>query len=248
MWFPQVHVSRFAQDLALTEQYGCQGILGIHWRHRIIDPVAGYLSRRCWDSDLKPASHYKAYARTHASGERIDALADLLNEVDENRRLMSTWTGEMRPDGHARHQEWAGDYNEAFTIEKANVVPETTLASQVEVIQKLSKLLEGSESPLERERLGYWHGQVGFLDPYGRAYKVGADLHKLILEQHERKQRGEIAGATASILEHAVSLWIELLGYVREAVLCFQHTIATRNDLGMLVSIHNKFVRIATFR
>ena len=48
--------------------------------------------------------------------------------------------------------------------------------------------------------------------------------------------------------DHGLPLWLELLDAVRDAVLSFQRTVATRNDLGMLASIHNKLVRIATFR
>ena len=43
-------------------------------------------------------------------------------------------------------------------------------------------------------------------------------------------------------------MWIDLLGYTREAVLAYQHSVTTRNAIGTLASIHNKFVRIATFR
>ncbi|MCC6364756.1 MAG: hypothetical protein IT165_14645, partial [Bryobacterales bacterium] len=41
MWLPQFHVHRFERDMNLAEQYGCQGLIGIHWRHRIVDPNAG---------------------------------------------------------------------------------------------------------------------------------------------------------------------------------------------------------------
>jgi hypothetical protein len=35
---------------------------------------------------------------------------------------------------------------------------------------------------------------------------------------------------------------------VREAILDFQEIVSTRNDLGMLASIHNKYERVALFR
>jgi hypothetical protein len=248
MWFPQVHAHRFAKDLALAEQYGCQGMLGIHWRHRIIDPVAGYMARRFWDADLQPATLYNAYAHTQASGERAAAFGELLDDVDTKRRLLSTWTGNIRPDGHAEHREFAGDYSEAFLIERSYDIADDFISAQAQVAETLAQLARSAASPLERERLGYWSGQVGFLDPYAHAWQAGRALHKMIHEQRARMQRGEREAAGAYIREHGIPLWIQLLDCAREAVLSFQHTVATRNDLGMLASVHNKFVRIATFR
>jgi hypothetical protein len=45
MWLPQLRVHKIEEDAKRAEDLGCQGILGIHWRHRIVDPTAGYLAR-----------------------------------------------------------------------------------------------------------------------------------------------------------------------------------------------------------
>lgn len=248
MWFPQFHVNRFAHDLRLAEEYGCQGVLGIHWRHRIVDPTATYMARRFWQQDATAHNHYARYAATQAQGLRAQRLAALLEETDRERKLLATWNGEYLPDGHRVNQGFSGDYSEAFTIESGFEIPDTLIASQQAVITELDALLSEATSPLERERLGYLSGQVRFLDPYAQAWRKGVVLHKLIVAQQARKREGDPEGATAEIRSAGVPLWIEILGHVRAAVLSFQHTVATRNDLGMLASVHNKFVRIATFR
>lgn len=248
MWFPQLHVNRFQRDIQLAEDYGCQGMLGIHWRHRIVDPVAGYLSRRCWNVNWQPADHYAAYARTHTtSPERAADFAHWLNDVDTNYRFLMTWTGRIRDDGHYETQEFSGDYGEAFMVERSYTISDETITRQAEAIKVLGDLLDGAVTATERERLGYWYGQSHFLDPYARAWQVGQKLQKLISEQYTRQQTGEDDVAQV-IREQGVPLYIELAGHVREAVLAFQHSVATRNDIGMLASVHNKFVRIATFR
>lgn len=162
--------------------------------------------------------------------------------------MLATWNGEYLPDGHHVNQGFSGDYSEAFTIESGFEIPDRLIDAQQAVIAELDALLDEAESPLERERLGYLFGQVRFLDPYAQAWRKGVGLHQLIMAQQARKQQGDAAGAAAEIRAVGVPLWIEILGHVREAVLSFQHTVATRNDLGMLASVHNKFVRIATFR
>jgi hypothetical protein len=42
MWLPQFHVHRGANDLDMAEKYGCQGLLGIHWRNRMMNADAGF--------------------------------------------------------------------------------------------------------------------------------------------------------------------------------------------------------------
>lgn len=248
MWFPQFHVHRFANDLSLAEQYGCQGVLGIHWRHRIVDPTATYMARRCWNQRETAEVHYARYAATQAAGGRSRRLAELLERADRERKLLATWNGEFLPNGHRVNQGFAGDYSEAFTIESGFDIPDSVIASQQAVIAELDELLNQAESPLERERLGYLFGQVRFLDPYAQAWRKGVALHRLITAQQARKQQGDAVGAAAEIRATGVPLWMDILAHVRDAVLSFQHTVATRNDLGMLASVHNKFVRIATFR
>lgn len=68
MWLPQFHVHRFERDVNRAAQMGCQGLLGIHWRHRIVDPTATHQARFSWDSHLAPLDHYRAFARTQAAG------------------------------------------------------------------------------------------------------------------------------------------------------------------------------------
>ena len=70
MWLAQFHVNRFQRDVDLAAGYGCQGMLGIHWRHRIVNPTATFFARAMWDKNYEPAAHFAAYARSQASGER----------------------------------------------------------------------------------------------------------------------------------------------------------------------------------
>ena len=61
------------------------------------------------------------------------------------------------------------------------------------------------------------------------------------------------SGADAAALKAkdgaaATALWLQLAPEVRKAVLAFETAVATRNDLGTLASIQNKFVRLALYR
>ena len=93
MWLPQFHVNRFERDMNLAEQYGCQGLLGIHWRHRIVDPTAIYQARFSWDKSLTPEAHFAHYAGTQASGPRAEKLGRILAASGQGRATARHFDG-----------------------------------------------------------------------------------------------------------------------------------------------------------
>ena len=247
MWFPQIHVSRFEKDLQLAQDLDCTGMIGIHWRHRIVDPVATYMARRSWDNSYTTEQHYMEYAKTQAEGERADQFGKWLHDTDVNRKLVETWSGNMRDDGHFEAQEFSGDYSEVFLFKKYDIADDIFDEQQTSIDALDAIFADVPEGTIEYDRLHYWNGQVGFMSPYLRAWQSGRKLENLLDGLFQKRKKGE--GIDRDIVyQDAIPLWIKVLENTREAVLLFQHTVATRNDLGMLASIHNKFVRIATFR
>ena len=243
MWLPQFHVHRFESDMNRAAGFGCQGLLGIHWRHRIVDPTAGFQARFSWDDKLTPAGYYRAYARTQAAGPRAARLAEVLADADRNRKLLSTFTGEFK-DGHAVTHEFSGDYGEAFAFWNNYEPQAEVVESQKQVAAALRAIAAGAQSPAERERVEYLTRHVEFLVPYAEAWKVAHRLH-LVLEAAGKLKGGE---ARDKVRGEGVPLWLRLAPEVRRAMLDFQRIVATRNDLGTLASLHNKFVRLALVR
>lgn len=247
MWQPQFHVNRFEKDMNRAAGFGCQGVLGIHWRHRIVDPTAGYLARASWDDKLAPAEHYRAYARTQAAGERIAPLAALLHDVDRGGKLLETSSG-PGADGRISIHAFSGDYSEAFLFWTNGTPSAKVKQSQKEVLAALRRLADSSESAGEHDHLEYLAGHVAFLVPYAEAWTLAHQLHLVLAEAEKLKAGGDPAGAREKALRDGLPLWLQLAPQVREAVLSFQRIVATRNDLGTLASIHNKFARLALVR
>ncbi len=48
---PQLWVGRMRQDAVDALQYGCDGIMGIHWRTRVLGPAASALAQAAWEQD-----------------------------------------------------------------------------------------------------------------------------------------------------------------------------------------------------
>ena len=196
---------------------------------------------------MKPADYYRAYASTQAADDRASRLAETLTAADRDRKLLCTWTGEIK-DGHAVTREYSGDYNEAFTYWNDYEPEPGILQSQKEVAQALRSIAEAATTSAERERLEYLAGHVEFLVPYSEAWVLAHRIHGILQEAAELKRSGNPEGAKEKVRSEAVPLWLRLAPHVREAVLCFQRVACTRNDLGTLASMHNKLVRLALYR
>lgn len=246
MWLPQFHVHRFDRDMNRAADFGCQGLLGIHWRHRIMDINAGFQSRFSWNRELQPSQYYSSYARALARPHAAEKLAAVLDETDRDRRILCSFTGEIK-DGHHQIHEYSGDYNEAFQFWNGYEPPQAIKDTQKEVAAALRALTD-SAAGLERERLNYLARHVEFLVPYAESWSLAFRLHQVLQQAAELKKQGSVEGARQKVATEGVPLWVKLAPLVREAILDFQAIVSTRNDLGTLASIHNKYERLALFR
>ncbi len=247
MWLPQFHVARFVRDMDLAEQYGCQGLLGIHWRHRIMDIDAGFQAGYSWNKDLTPTKFFQAFASAQAREPRAGKLAKVLDDTDRDRLILCTWTGEVK-DGHSEIHEFTGDYDEAFQFWNGYEPPESVKQSQAEVGRQLRALTASASSPAERERLNYLARFVEFLTPYSESWSLAFRLNQKLQKASELKKQNKADEARSLMETEGVPLWLRLAPLVREVLLDYQEIVSTRNDLGQLASMHNKYERLALYR
>ncbi len=247
MWLPQFHVHRGAEDLDLAEKYGCQGVLGIHWRNRMMNADAGFQARASWDRTLKPAQFFQSFAAAQAESPRAKELADILTRTDRDWLILNSYTGKI-VNGHHEIHAYSGDYSEAFEFWAGYEPAEEVKISQARVAQQLRALTDKASSPAERERLDYLTRYVEFLVPYSESWVLASGLHKILQQAHALKQDGKTAEARQKVLDQGVPLWKKLAPQVRGAVLIYQRMVSERNEQGALASVHNKFERLALFR
>jgi hypothetical protein len=247
MWLPQFHVSRFVRDMDLAEQYGCQGLLGIHWRHRIMDIDAGFQAGYSWNKELTPTRFFQAFASAQAREPRAGKLAKVLEDTDHDRLVLCSWTGEIK-NGHSEVHEYTGDYDEAFQFWNGYEPPESVRKSQAEVAQQLRALTDSASSPAERERLNYLTRFIEFLTPYSESWSLALHLNQKLQKASELKKQNKAGEARNLIVAEGVPLWLRMAPLVREVLLDYQEIVSTRNDLGQLASMHNKYERLALYR
>lgn len=247
MWFPQFRASRFERDMRQAQDLGCQGVLGIHWRHRVIDPTATYLARASWNRQLSASDHYRSFCAAQASGGRVAELAALFDDCDRNHAISSTFLGTYDKSGFADRVEVTGDYSEAFNY--ASTGPDVAvLPKQRQTAERFRQLAERAESLLERNRIGYFSSFVSFMVPYCDAFESAHKLDAVLKHAVELRAAEKPDEAQKEVLEHGVPLWLAIAPLVRQTMVDYQAAIATRNDLGQLASMQNKLVRIALER
>ena len=247
MWFPQFRASRFQMDMNRAQKFGCQGVLGIHWRHRIVDPTATYLSRASWDSELTATKHYRNFCAAIASGPGAEGVAALFEECDRGHDISSTFLGTRNKQGFANTLALTGDYDQAFNY--AAVEPEATVLPHQRVMaEKFEQLVSQASSPTEKDRIGYFAGFVGFMVPYCDAFEKAHQLNAVLKRAVAQRGSGNDEAARAEVLQYGVPLWLAMAPLVRQTMVEYQAAIATRNDQGQLASMQNKFVRLSLER
>jgi hypothetical protein len=73
-------------------------------------------------------------------------------------------------------------------------------------------------------------------------------LNAVLEDASKLKANKKADEAREKIAHDGVPLYLEMAPLVRETMLRYQDIVATRNDLGQLASMHNKFVRLALVR
>ncbi len=247
MWFPQFRASRFEIDMKRAQDFGCQGMLGIHWRHRIVDPTATYFARAAWDKRLTAPTHYRTFCAAMATKDRAPRLATLFSDCDSKHAISSTFAGTYSKEGYANSIALAGDYVEAFMY-ATNEPDLSILPRQRATANQFRDLQAAAQSPTEKDRIGYFAGFVSFMVPYCDAYEAAHKLGLVLDEAVKLRAAGNESEARAHVVQDGIPLWLSIAPLVRQGMLDYQATIATRNDQGQLASMQNKFVRIALER
>lgn len=80
---PQTNVTAFEALLKDIVRKKCRGALGIHWRTRNVEDVAGYLYRFGWNPDLTAEEFFKQYARDQYGPEDAEYMAQVHLRLEE---------------------------------------------------------------------------------------------------------------------------------------------------------------------
>ena len=143
--------------------------------------------------------------------------------------------------------EFSGDYAEGFQYWNSSHVSPAVRASQQQVAADLRALTD-SAPPVEQDRLEHVTRHIEFMVHYAEAWIHAQALQAVLQRAQELRAAKQPAQAKSLIETEGLPIWLKLAPEVRHAILRFHGAVATRNDLGTLASLQNKFVRLALDR
>jgi len=231
MIIPQLWVGRMRKDAADARRYGCTGLLGIHWRTRILGPNVSALAQAAWDQSgwnpdvdgsgepladryLAAADFYADWALSQFGPEAAGEIAAVFTRIDCRLPRPSDWVrgpGGIKPDGRP-WEDVAGEY--AF-------------------VDELAGLRTKVKGPGNLERFDYWLNNFRYLREVGRANCTWARLNEAIKNakaEQDADARKELAR------ESALPLRRELVEQVADVHRYLLATVSTRGGMGTVTN------------
>ena len=238
LWHPQYHVNRFHNDITRARDFGCDGMIGIHWRTRVIDHVATYFARSLWDTGLSPADFYADYARALVGeGDAATALATALSGIDAS----GNWPGRLTPE-FVSSEDWDnGHSNEATAAFEPFPVTDEVTREFGAFADALARIDVADAAGTER--LDYLRGQVRFVLAYRRSQDAARGIDGLCDRAKAGNRKLTADETTAGTAELQT-----IYAAVREGIGHFAAVMTTTADLGVLASLNQKYVARAIWQ
>ena len=99
---PQLWVKRTIQNAADAKKYGCEGLIGVHWRTKTITPQMMALANLGWDNQLNIKSFYDDFSKTNFGNEAASEISAIFQNIDsqvpEVSQWLDMWPGGLRKD------------------------------------------------------------------------------------------------------------------------------------------------------
>jgi len=238
LWQPQFHVERFRNDIERAHRFGADGMIGIHWRTRVIDHVASYFARALWEPSLSSTDFYGWYGTRLVGVEHGDAFAAKIEAID----LAHAWPGYM-DEAHVGSADWShGHSNEAgAAFNPLPTAPEVMdhFGGYADFLQELAATVPDEAA----ERLRYHASQAAFARHYVTSQQAALEVDQLVasaVDQHRRLTDEEFT--------ESCRLLATIYDAVRAAIGAFHAEISTTAELGVLASLSLKYAQRAIWQ
>jgi len=224
MIIPQLWVGRMRKDAADSLAYGCTGLMGIHWRTRILGPNVSALASAAWDQSrwnpaqggpsLPTEDFYADWALAQFGPEVAKPAAELFVRLDGRLPRPSTWVdgpGGINPDPRPWEQ----------------------VAKEYAFVEEMAALRRHVQDAGNLERFDYWFNNFRYLRSVGQVNCTWAQFNAAMQKVKAEKD----ADAQKKLArELALPIRRQLLAQVIEMHSHLLATVSTPGELGTVAN------------
>jgi len=205
MTSPQLWVGRMRKDAFDAFNYGCDGLMGIHWRTINVDPMASALSKAAWeigdwsnksqgDRDLTSADFYLNWAEIQFGEKYARQIATIFTTIDGGPLYVQ---GENEREANLyRTSNWIRGPGGLLT---KSLSPED-IQKKFGFIDQLEPYLDKIEGNSNRERLNYWIGTFRYARSMAILGNTLHELDSLMIESALKRQDEQIEFIESTVL------------------------------------------------
>ena len=245
---PQLFAGRVRQDAAVAKRLGCTGLMGIHWRTKVIAPNLAMLAHSGWFVDESAATLRDVIGSEGTVAPRIHKLRSQPAEDFYEDWCQAQFGASVGPaaakifariDGRLpRPACWAldGKYGSSAgpgIVGDADKRPWETVAKEYAFVDEFAALRPQVTGPGARSRFEYWLGQFQYLKAMSRLRCARAEFDQAIYTAEESSSQAKIAAATAAALSarrQLVADWRTMMTHLLE-------TVSTPGELGTVANL-----------
>ncbi len=232
---PQLWVGRMRKDAYDAYRYGCTGLMGIHWRTRILGPNVSALAKAAWhigrwaknqnsiaNKRYLPADDFYQDWAVHQFGtEPGKKIAAVFTRIDGKLPRPSNWI--QGPGGILKNKK-----------------PWSQVKKQYWFVEKLQEIEEHVKGRGNRERFSYWLDNFRFMKEMAR---VGCTIGTLDLVM-EKINKQKSAAARKTIAEQkAIPLRKQLLEQWGRMQTFLLQTVSSPGAMGTVANIEQHSMR-----
>ena len=214
---PQLWVERTLQHMEDAQKYGCTGLLGIHWRTKIVSPQIEAMAAKSWNASLQSEDFWQDWAVSQFGSIVASEAASVFISVDSTKMpIVESWDngpGMMKP-----------------SLTQCNSTP-------FAFADRLAALTNKTGNPAHEENLRYWVETFLFMKAMAATECVWYyfnDAMKAVAQAPTPEGQRQLA------IKIAVPQREQLVANCTQMMTHMLNTVSTPGELGTLMNLETR--------
>jgi hypothetical protein len=243
---PQLWAGRMRKDAADALKYGCDGLMGIHWRTKILGPNISALASAAWDleglvgknifeegRDLPVDDFYQDWAKSQFGPEVSERIAGIFVSIDGG-PMYNKELDVRRPANLYRLADWQGGPGGILLIGQPWEVIQKNYAF-VDELENIRKEITGKGN---MDRFDYWLNTFRYARSAAHFGCIMGKADSIILRLSDiidkSLREDDIERQVLPLRVQAARIWVEMMNYLLQ-------TVSTTGELGTIANLeqHN---------